>query len=111
MGWGRSAGKGIVFFMRIEELKIVFVEKLVPECCFALSVFSFQRLWSVLIRQLLFRKNNRSSIDGKKNNTLAGLFDFVGAGHCFIEILNLPIDVVSDGLHSQKQCKDFRFSY
>jgi hypothetical protein len=47
----------------------------------------------------------------KKNNTLAGLFDFVGAGHCFIEILNLPIDVLSDGLHSQKQCKDFRFSY
>lgn len=30
-------------------------------------------------------------------------FDFVGADHCFIIILNLPINVVSDGLHSQKQ--------
>lgn len=31
-------------------------------------------------------------------------FDFVGADHCFIRIFNLPINVVSDGLHSQKQC-------
>jgi hypothetical protein len=31
-------------------------------------------------------------------------FDFVGADHYFIAIFNLPIDVVSDGLHSQKQC-------
>jgi len=28
----------------------------------------------------------------------------VGAGHCSIEIFNLQIDVVSNGLHSQKQC-------
>jgi len=39
-----------------------------------------------------------------KNDTFAGFFDFVGANHYFIGIFNLPIDVVSDGLHSQKQC-------
>jgi hypothetical protein len=39
-----------------------------------------------------------------KNDTLAGPFDFVGAGHCFIGNFNLAINVVSDGLHSQKQC-------
>ncbi len=31
-------------------------------------------------------------------------FDFVGPDHCFIGILKLPINVVSDGLDSQKQC-------
>ena len=30
-------------------------------------------------------------------------FDFVGADHCYIGMLNLPIEVVNDGLHSQKQ--------
>ena len=39
-----------------------------------------------------------------KNDTLAGFFDFVGADHYFIGIFNLPNEVVSDGLHSQKQC-------
>jgi hypothetical protein len=28
----------------------------------------------------------------------------VGAGHCLIGIFNLANGVVSDGLHSQKQC-------
>ena len=32
-------------------------------------------------------------------------FDFVGAGHCLIGIFNLANGVVSDSLHSQKQCK------
>ena len=39
-----------------------------------------------------------------KNDTLAGLFDFVGADHYFFGVFNLAIKVVSDGLHSQKQC-------
>jgi hypothetical protein len=39
------------------------------------------------------------------------LFDFVGADHYFIRIANLPSNVVSDGLHSQKQCKYFLFNY
>ena len=53
----------------------------------------------------LFRKGNYWGFCGKwKNDTLAGPFDFVGADHYFIGILNLAINVVSDGLHSQKQC-------
>jgi hypothetical protein len=39
-----------------------------------------------------------------KNDTLAGLFDFVGADHYFFGVFNLAIKVVSDGLYSQKQC-------
>ena len=88
--------------MRIEELKIVFVEKLVPDLLLSVQKekdFYFSTIW-----QLLFRKNNGCLLIGKKKQYSCWPFDFVGADHCFIGILNLPIDVVSDGLHSQKQC-------
>jgi hypothetical protein len=61
---GSSAGKGIVFFMRIEELKIVFVEKLVPDLLLSVQKekdFYFSTIW-----QLLFRKNNGCLLIGKK---------------------------------------------
>jgi hypothetical protein len=64
VGWGSSAGKGIVFFMRIKELMIVFVAKLVPDVLLRVQnekEFYFNTIW-----QLLCRKNNGYLVNGKK---------------------------------------------
>lgn len=107
MGWGRSAGKGIVFFMRIKELKIVFMEKLVPDLLFRVQKekgFYFNTIW-----QLLFRKNNDSLINGKKNNTLAGFLILWVAKLAFtLGKVTIP---KSQFFYLQNQCKDFRFNY
>jgi hypothetical protein len=106
VGWGSSAGKGIVFFMRIKELKIVFVEKLVPDLLLRVQKekgFYFSTTW-----HLLFRKNNGSSINGKKKQYSCWPFDFVGRKNGFS--LGKATTLQSHFFYLQNQCKDFRFN-
>jgi hypothetical protein len=65
---GQERRQGYCFFLRIKELKIVFVEKLVPDLL--LRVLKIEELYCSTIWQLLFRKNNGSLINGKKKTIL-----------------------------------------
>ena len=102
---GSSSKQGYCFFIclvgcfdcfcgkvDVRYLKVMYVLKLIEVAfwtCMA-SAFSQMQLLGILWQM--------------KKRYSCWPFDFVGADHYFIGMFNLPIDVVSDGLHSQKQC-------
>ena len=102
---GSSSKQVYCFFICLRGVFDCVCEKVDARNSVQFAVFSLQKI--VLLSDMASAFSQMQllgSLWQMKKRYSCWPFDFVGAGHCFIGILNLAIKVVSDGLHSQKQC-------